>query len=120
MFDVVVDELLIHDVDKGTEEEDGVAKEGHAPHWEKLDEVVGEESSSEGLLMLVHSFTMEVLTYRASDRNTLSKHNPLSLDNEEVDELLEIIEGLFQCLFWDLVVLARTNRSSDAAVHDCL
>ena len=120
MFDVVVNELLIHDVDQGTEEEDGVAKEGHAPHWEKLDEVVGEKGSSEGLSMLVHSLTLGVLTYRASDRNTLSKHDPLSLDNEEVDELLKIIEGLFQCLFWDLVVFARTNGSSDATVHDCL
>lgn len=49
VLDVVVNELLIRLVDEWAEEEDRSGNEGEAPEWNDLDQVVGQESSNEGL-----------------------------------------------------------------------
>jgi hypothetical protein len=49
VLEVVVDKLLVGLVDERAEEEDGCGDQGKAPEWDDLDQVVGQESSDEGL-----------------------------------------------------------------------
>lgn len=47
--EVSIDEVLVLDVDEGSEEEGGVADQSEAPKWEPLDEPVGYEGCDESL-----------------------------------------------------------------------
>jgi hypothetical protein len=49
VLEVVVDKLLVGLIDERAEEEDGCGDQGKAPEWDDLDQVVGQESSDEGL-----------------------------------------------------------------------
>lgn len=47
--EVVIDELLVGLVDKGSKEEDGGGDKRQSPEWYNLDEVVREECGNESL-----------------------------------------------------------------------
>jgi hypothetical protein len=49
VFEVTINELLVRDVDKRTEENDGGCEEAEAPERENLDEVVSEKCGDAGL-----------------------------------------------------------------------
>lgn len=49
VVDMVVNKLLVGSVDQGHEEENGGANDGQTPVGDELDEIVGDEGSSEGL-----------------------------------------------------------------------
>lgn len=61
-----------------------------------------------------------VLTFTHSDGsvNILGKNNALELDDEEVEKLLDIVDGSFEALARDGPVAARANLGSEALVHD--
>lgn len=56
-------------------------------------------------------------TYSTSDNDVLGEDNTLSLNDEEVDELLNIIERRLHCLLGDLVVLAWADRGCEAGTQ---
>lgn len=49
MFEVAVNEFLVRDIDKRTEEDDGSREEAEAPEGKNLNQVVPEECSDAGL-----------------------------------------------------------------------
>jgi hypothetical protein len=120
MLEVAINQLLVGNVDQGSEEDDAGREEGHAPHGEELDEVVGEEGSKEGLEMLVSQIRGKRATYRCCDGNVLGVDYTLDLNDKEVDHLLDVVKSGFEGLFGDLVVFARTDRGGDAGAHDGL
>lgn len=49
VFEVTIDELLVRDVDKRAEEDNGGGEKAEAPEWEDLNQEVSEECSKGGL-----------------------------------------------------------------------
>lgn len=48
-------------------------------------------------------------TYSCSHTNVLSKHDTLRFDDEEVDQLLNVVQGSLEGLLGEFVVASRTN-----------
>ena len=117
---MTIDEFLVLNIDQGEEVGDAGGEESHAPHGEELDQVVGEECSSEGLEMLVALGNLGVSAYSSCSWDVLSEYYTLDLDDKEVGEVLDIVKSSFERLFWDLVVPAGADSACDTAAHNSL
>lgn len=87
-----IDNLLVGLVDEGTEEGNSSANQGKTPVGDDLDEVIGEESGEGN---------------EAGNVDVLSEEDALSLDDKEVNELVNIANSAVKSLLGNSVILAR-------------
>jgi hypothetical protein len=102
-LEVLVDQLLVRGVNQRDEESHSGSDKSKAPVRDDLDEVVREESCD---------------TSSSGSPNILDEHNALSLNHEEVDELVNIADSAVQGLTGNRVVLAWADLRSQASVKD--
>lgn len=100
-----IDKLLVGLVDEGAEEGKSGGNQGKTPVGNDLDEIIGEESGDGNETGHVDVF---------------SEKNTLSLDDEEVDELMNIANSAIQSLLGNSVILARAQLGSQALVENGL
>jgi hypothetical protein len=120
--DVVVNELLVGLVDEGRNEEDGGGDESKTPQWDDLDQVVREESTEEGLTMLVSAFVRlwGWITYSNRGKHVLCKDNALRLNDEEVDELIEVTSDAIEGRLGNSEILLWAKLGRQALAKDGL
>lgn len=120
--EVGIDELLVGLVDQWGEEEDGGSNKRHAPEWNNLDEVVGEEGTNESLWICQMGRLSDSMwqTYSSGDEQVLGEDDLLGLNDEEVDELVDISNQRVQCLLGNSVVLLGANLGSETGGEESL
>lgn len=137
-----VNSLLVLDVNEWAQIQQSGSDQTQSPKWKELDEPVREKGSNESLFssqnnhwrisclffprkknyaedsvaMASSAVSTErvVLTYSNRDVNVLSKDNTLSLDDEEIDKLLGIVEETFEGRLGDDEVLAWADLRGEA------
>lgn len=95
--EVVIDELFISHVDQRTHVDACDCDEGQAPEWNNFDEPVGEKSCEKA---------------GNGMNNIFSKEDSLELNDKEVDELLDVLQGRLKSLPWDRVVFLGSKGGS--------
>lgn len=98
-----IDNLLVGLVDERAEEGESGADQGKTPVGNDLDEVIGEESGEGN---------------EAGNVDVLSEEDALSLDDEEVDELVNIANSAVKSLLGNSIILARAQLSGEALVEN--
>ena len=110
VFVLRVDQLFVLCVDERYEEGDTGSKQGEAPGRQKLDQVVASEGGSECLQLLAWArHQVGGRTHQSSIGDVLGENYSLSLNDEEVDELLDVVKGGLESLLGDLVVSSRAD-----------
>jgi len=102
---VMVNELLVHLVDEGSQEEDGGGDKRQTPEWDDLDQVVRDEGSN---------------ARSNGHEQVLSEEDLLCLDNEKVDELVDVTNHRVQSLPRYCVVFSGTDSRGKANRQDSL
>jgi hypothetical protein len=117
---MMVNEFLVGLVNQGTEEKNRCRDECQTPQWDDLDEVVGEESTEESLEIISRFWQREQGAYSAGSKDVLSKDDALSLDNKEVDELVNITDERVKSLFGDCVVFSGSELRGQTLAQEKL
>lgn len=116
LLQLSINDLLVLDVDEGTEEGNECRDQSQAPERDELDEEVGDEGSKEHLREREISHHVRCgrrgYTYSDSDVDILGEHDTLRLNNEEVDELLKVVGHALKRSLGNGVVLARPELRS--------
>lgn len=105
ILDLLVNELLVGGVDKRDQESYSGADNSETPVGNELDEEVGEESSNTG---------------GGRGEDILSKKNALSLNDEEVEKLVDVSDQAVEGFARNGVVSAGAELGSEAVVKDKL
>jgi hypothetical protein len=116
-----IDDVLVLDVDEGTEVGDKGRDQSQAPERDELDEEVGDEGCEERLqeerVSYLNKCNVSGLTYSNGNIDVLSEDNTLGLDDEEVDELLNIVGHTLQRGLGNGEVLARPELRGKATAE---
>jgi hypothetical protein len=127
LLDLAVDELLVRGVDERDSEEGGGADQCETPVRNDLDEPVGDKRSEEGLpydIAISASaprnirFSLIKRAYRGRRGEVLGKYYALSLNDEEVDQLVDIADHGIQSLTRDSVVFPGSQLAGKTVVKD--
>lgn len=95
--------LLVVDIDVWPSEGENGTKEGQAPEWEVLDQEIAEEGCDEG---------------SNSCEEILDERNPLELDNDEVQEVMDLFKDAFDVFPGDGIVSPRPHLAHYSLVSE--
>lgn len=129
---VVVDKLLVGSVDQRGGEDDGGADERETPVRDDLNEPVREEcadadlaggtnvSPSQETTCVEVAWWVPGYTYSQRSPDVLGEDDALSLDDEEVNQLMNIADQDVKGLARNGVVTTRPELTGNTSVHDSL
>ena len=92
MADMMVNNLLVADIDQRDEEHNRSTNQAHSPEWHNLDQIVGEECSNTSLhiISICQVWPRVDIAYSSGRKHVLSENDSLSLNDKEVDELMNV------------------------------
>lgn len=113
---VGVNDILVLDVDEGSEIDGACEEQSEAPKGKPLDENVRGEEGEKGLDIVSKRSRLgrgnDTYTNRCPD--VLGEDDALELNHKEVDELLKVVEEALERLLGDGQVFARSHPGSQA------